>query len=116
MFEGLKNILSLLPQMAQFGAVNEEKKKRRSSQSKLVDLMEARMLSEDARTRNIELNSILKKNSSNLNQVRTRQRVRKQVKEQLAPRFRQHPEIVEEVTETLVSAAANDPFYKRWFS
>jgi hypothetical protein len=110
-FRAIKNIISLLPHITQQGAINEEKKKEKP---RLMDVMEARFLSEEAHKRNVELSSLIRNNGNILGEDRLREGVEKKVTALMAPYY-QHSEIVDEVTEKLVDVAQHDPYYKRWF-
>jgi hypothetical protein len=110
-FRAIKNIISLLPHLTLQGAVNIEKKKEKP---RLLDVMEARFLSDEARKRNIELSALIRDNGNILKEDHLRDGVQKKVNALMAPYY-QHPEIVDEVTEKLVDVAKHDPFYRRWF-
>ena len=108
----IKHIISLLPQLTQQGALDVEKKREKP---RLLDMMEARALSEEARRRNVELSALLRKSGSLVvQQDERRGRVKKKVSALMAPHY-QHPDIVDEVTEKLTDVANHDPYYRRWF-
>lgn len=112
-FRAIKNILLLLPYITQQGAIDVEKKKKKEK-PRLVDVMEARFLSEEARKRNVALSSLVQNNERILAEDQLREGVHKKVSNLMAPYY-QHPDIVDEVTEKLVDVAKHDPYYKRWF-
>ena len=108
----IRNLLSLLPQIVQPAAEAWEKKRFKP---RLLDVLEARFLSEEARKRNVGLAALLKQRRSDLERTVQKRAVRKKVDALIAPYYR-HPDIMEEVTEKLFDVASHDPFYKRWFT
>ncbi len=111
-FDAIRNIFALLPHVGQQGASELEKKR---SKPNLLDVMEARFLSEEARKRNLELGSLIRKDRLSLGKKRLRKGVRKKVEKVVASHYN-HPEILDEVTEKLVDVAREDPRYRRWFT
>ncbi len=111
-FRAIKNIFSLLPHLTQQGAIEKEKKKEKP---RLLDVMQARFLSEEARRRNVELSALIKNNGNIVADEALQEGVEKKVNALMAPHY-QHPEIMDEVTEKLTDVARHDPYYRRWFS
>ena len=70
--------------------------------------------SEETRQKSIELLSKAPKEGSKVDRIRTWMNVRRGVRKELDECYKM-PEIMEEVTEKLREAAANDTFYKKWF-
>lgn len=119
-FRVIRHILDLLPQVTQQGADDWERKRARLDSAKqakprLLDLVEARALSEEARKQNMRLSQVLKQRKPDMKRVGQRESVRHKVDALIAPYYK-HPEIMDEITEKLVDAAEHDPFYKRWFA
>lgn len=112
-FRAIKNILLLLPHITQQGAIDVEKKKKKEK-PRMLDVMEAQYLSEEARRRNVALSSLIQNNGNIVSEDRLREGVQKKVNALMAPYY-QHSEIVDEVTEKLVDVAKHDPYYRRWF-
>lgn len=110
-FDAIRNLFSLLPHVIQQGA--EEKDKKRAK-PKLLDMVEARFLSEEARQRNLELGSLIRKDRLALERQQTRRKVKQKVEKVIAAHYRL-PEIVDEVTEKLTDAAHQDPKLRSWF-
>ena len=111
-FRVIRHILDLLPQVTQQGADDRERKR---AKPRLLDLVEARVLSEEARRQNLRLSQVLKQRQPDVKRAGQRENVRHKVDALIAPYYK-HPEIMDEITEKLVDAAEHDPFYKRWFA
>ena len=111
-FEVIKNLFSLLPHLTQKAAVQE--KKRLERKPKLMDMMEARTLSETARKKNVELVALI--NTHDTGEHELRERVARKVGALMAPHY-QHAEILDEVTDKLCEVARYDErARKRWAS
>ncbi len=107
----IRNIFALFPHLSQQGAVEHE---RRREKPKLLDVMEARFLSEEARRRNVALTALLKNNSTMPEDEPLREGVEKKVNALMAPYY-DHQEILDEVTEKLTDASYHDAAVRRWF-
>ncbi len=105
----------MLPQVGQQAALEDEKVKKSNGKPLLLDVAEAKALSEEARRRNIELAALIRQTGPVAVYGDLQESVGKKVDALAAPPY-QRPDILEEVTEKLVDAAHHDPMLKRWFS
>jgi len=105
----------MLPQAQEQGGLADEKnKKAQQKRPKMLDVLEAKALSEEARKRNVELDSLIRQTGPVVIQSELRESVSKKVGALTAPNY-QHSDVLDEVTEKLVDAANYDDGIKRWF-
>ena len=103
---------AILPNSVGQGAQTFEKKAR----AKLIDVTDAASLNEEARRKSLELLSMTPKGSVKVDRFpfSSSTRIRKKVKKNITP-FYDTAEIMDEITERVVEAAKEDPFYKKLF-
>ena len=93
------------------GAQSFEKKDKKA---RLIDVTDGIHMSEEARRKSMEFFSIANRGGQKVNRPPLWSQVRKKVKGNIADDYNMD-EIIDEVTEKILEAAQEDPFYKKLF-
>jgi hypothetical protein len=107
----LKNIITaILPDSIGQGAQAFERKAR----PRLIDVTDGVSMTEEAHRRSKELLSVIRRGGAQIDRLRFWLNARRRTRGNLAD-FYDMPDIMDEVTEKIVEAAKEDPFYRKMF-
>ena len=107
----IKNIItSILPEHIGQGAQAFEKK----AKPRLIDVTDGVSMAEESRKRSNELLSVIRRGGVQIDRLRFWLNARRRTRGSLAD-FYDMPDIMDEVTEKIVEAAREDPFYRKLF-